>query len=393
MKRILFVDDERCVLDGIRRVVRPMRAEWHVDCAESGEQALAMAECDPYDVIVSDMRMPGMCGVDVLRAVRQRWPATVRLILSGQSDREQILKALPHTHQFLTKPCESEQLLRTLHRALRLGGILGDPVVAQLTSGFGALPSLPTTYLAIVDELARGEPSMEEVSRIVGRDVAMSAKVLQLVNSSFFGLVQEVSSPSQAVGYLGIETMRALALQIGVFSQVSGPRETLDAVARINERSSLAASIARRMGRLMRLPAPVVDHAFTGALLSGVGHVVLAHGDERRFAALLAELASGTPDSEAERRVYGATASAVGARLLGLWGLPGPVIEAVADHRDPPTSADDALGSSGVTYVACLLAQHGDTDMWRDALDAEFAARTGVAARIDEIGALAGSRP
>lgn len=392
MKRILFVDDERCFLDGIRRVVRPMRNEWLVDFADSGDQAIALARADPYDVIVSDMKMPGLCGVDVLRAVRERSPATVRVILSGQSDRDQILKAIPYAHQFLTKPCDSDLMLRTLHKALRLGGILGDPVVARLCSGFGALPSIPATYLAIVEEMNRGDASLEEIGRIVGQDVAMSAKVLQLVNSSFFGLAREVTSPAQAVTYLGLETMRALALQIGVFAQVSGPTETLACLGRVNERSTVAATLARRIGQRLRLPTAVVDPAFTGALLSGVGYVVLAHGDPQRFPLLLAELEAGTPPVEAEKRVFGATATALGAYLLGLWGLPGTVIEVVADHREPPASADDALGPVGLVHVACLLADHGDSASWRDALDAELVTRTGIGQRIDEIGTLLGGR-
>lgn len=389
MKRILFVDDERSVLDGLRRVVRPTRHEWHVDFAESGAQALALARIEPYDVIVSDMKMPGMSGVDVLSEVRRLWPATVRLILSGQSEREHILKAVPHTHQFLTKPCDSDQLLSTLRRAVRLGGILGDPVVAQLCSGFGALPSLPTTYVAIVDELARGEASLEEIARIVGRDVAMSAKVLQLVNSSFFGLVQEITSPSRAVGYLGIDTMRALALQFGVFAQVVGSRRVLDAIGRVNDRSTTAAALARRIGVLLHAPPTVVDQAFTGALLSGVGQVVLAHGDSERYEALLNELDAGVAASDAERKLYGTTAPAVGAYLLGLWGLPGAVIEVVADHREPPSGVDEAIGPVGIAHVACLLADHGDTESWRAALDAGLVARLGLGSRIDAIGELA----
>jgi YesN/AraC family two-component response regulator len=89
-KRILFVDDEPRVLQGIQRGLRGMRAEWETEFANSGAEALETMAQAPFDVVITDMRMPGMDGAQLLDLVKARFPRTVRIILSGQSDRETI---------------------------------------------------------------------------------------------------------------------------------------------------------------------------------------------------------------------------------------------------------------------------------------------------------------
>ena len=86
MKRILFVDDEEMVLQGLQRMLRSLRREWDMTFVESGAKALELMAEQPFDVVVSDMLMPGMTGAELLNEVMKRYPRTVRLILSGHAD-------------------------------------------------------------------------------------------------------------------------------------------------------------------------------------------------------------------------------------------------------------------------------------------------------------------
>ncbi|WP_054650256.1 response regulator [Salidesulfovibrio brasiliensis] len=127
MKRVLFVDDEKNVLNGLRRMLRSIRDEWEMDFAPGGAEALELVGKKEYDLVVSDMRMPGMDGAELLTKVQELSPETVRIVLSGHSEQNMVMKSVKPAHQFLSKPCSSEQLLQTLKEAYRLRRLLNNP--------------------------------------------------------------------------------------------------------------------------------------------------------------------------------------------------------------------------------------------------------------------------
>jgi response regulator RpfG family c-di-GMP phosphodiesterase len=94
------------------------------------------------------MRMPGMDGAQLLEEVQKRSPQTLRMVLSGQSDRETILRSVNPAHQFVSKPCESEELKSRLARILALGDLLQNPDLRELVTKLDYLPSLPGIYRA-----------------------------------------------------------------------------------------------------------------------------------------------------------------------------------------------------------------------------------------------------
>lgn len=110
-KRVLFVDDEQEVLEGLRNLLRRNRHEWDMVFALGGYEALAELSRGTVDVVVTDMRMPGMDGAQLLAQVKTVSPSTARLVLSGHAEKEAILRALPVAHQFLSKPCGGGTLL------------------------------------------------------------------------------------------------------------------------------------------------------------------------------------------------------------------------------------------------------------------------------------------
>lgn len=146
MKRILFVDDDPNVLNGLKRSLWSMRKEWNMAFAPGGEEALKALEQAAFDVVVSDMRMPGMDGTQLQDEVLRRYPHIVRIILSGQSDQEMIFHSISATHQFLAKPCGGEQLKATIQRAFSLRDVLKSDSLRRLVAGMQTVPSLPTLF-------------------------------------------------------------------------------------------------------------------------------------------------------------------------------------------------------------------------------------------------------
>lgn len=188
MTRILFVDDEIRILEGLQRMLRPQRKEWEMAFAPGGQAALTMLEASTFDVIVSDMRMPGIDGAALLETVRQKYPSVLRIILSGYTELEASYRAVPVAHQFLLKPCDPDALRAAIERATSLVEVLNSKMLASLVGSLQELPSLPRTYAELRHALSDPDSSIDQVVRIVEQDVAITAKVLQLVNSAFLGL-------------------------------------------------------------------------------------------------------------------------------------------------------------------------------------------------------------
>jgi CheY-like chemotaxis protein len=220
MRRVLFVDGDASVLDGMRRVLHKLRNEWEMHFVDGAVVALEMLDsAGPFDVIVSDMSMPGMNGADLLEVVRDRHPGVVRIILSGRTDADLALRMATCAHQFLTKPCDSDVLKAVVTRSIALHQRLRDERLKEFVGGMRTLPALPRTYLDLSAAMACEQVTIAEVASIVERDSAIAVKILQLVNSSFFGLQREVNTLRDAVSFLGLTTIKSLVLQYGVLEE------------------------------------------------------------------------------------------------------------------------------------------------------------------------------
>jgi putative nucleotidyltransferase with HDIG domain len=361
MKRILFVDDEPMILEGLQRMLRPCRTKWEMAFANSGSEALEMLAMLAYDVIVSDMRMPGMDGAELLELVRERYPGVIRIVLSGQFELEATMRAVPVAHQFLTKPCDAGKLQTVLERSCGATSEVGDDAVRRAIAAIGELPALPGTYAALVAAVDAPDTTLDHVSAIVERDVAVAAKVLQLVNSSFFGLSHEIATVSMAVGFLGFDVLKQLVVTVELFRTfecacgVSG-----FSVEEIQRHSRCVAAIAAQ------LPVPRRHNAAVSvaALLHDVGKLVLASRLPAQFERALRDSRDQHRPLEAlEKEITGTSHEAMGAYLLALWGLPASVVAAVSEHHQAfHATADTEIDISMAVRIADLLEHEVSVD-------------------------------
>ncbi len=357
MKKILFVDDEPNVLQGLQRMLRSMRHDWEMAFAQSGQEALEVLERNPFDVVISDMRMPGMNGAQLLTEIMKRHPQAVRIILSGQSDQEAILRSIGPTHQYLAKPCDAEALKSTVARACALRDLLTSEALQQLVSRMATLPSLPGLYCEIVEALQNPEVSLNQVAEIVAKDVGMTAKILQLVNSAFFGLPRQISNVTQAIGLIGLDTIKTLVLSFQIFAQFSEARIPPSVLDALWCHSMLVAKYARQIAQSQGQDRQVIEDAFTAGLLHDAGKLALIANLPTQYAEVLAQAREeGLPLVEAEGVLLGVTHAEVGAYLLGLWGLPDPIVEALAFHHYPAKHLGQGFSPLTAVHVANALA-------------------------------------
>jgi HD-like signal output (HDOD) protein/ActR/RegA family two-component response regulator len=383
-KRILFVDDEPMLLSGLQRSLRPMRSEWDMVFAPGGNEALAAMEQQPFDIIVTDMRMPGMDGAQLLEEVQKRSPQTLRMVLSGQSDRDTILRSVNPAHQFISKPCEPEELKSRLIRAFALKDLLQCPGLRELVAKLDFMPSLPQVYLQLNEELRNPEPSLQRVDELIEADMAMTAKVLKLVNSAFFCLPCEVSRASHAVKLLGLDTLRALVLSAHVFEQFASRLLTAEDMQHISENSLAVSHSARQIALCEHADQRVQDESFTAGLLHDVGKLILASALEEKYGKVLEYRKNADVGLyAAEREVLGCSHAQVAAYLLGLWGLPSTIVEAVAWHHDPSGSLSVKFSPLAAVHVASAYHDEKSCSRLRDRapIDENFLAGIGCAER------------
>jgi HD-like signal output (HDOD) protein len=350
---VLFVDDDPNVLSGLRRMLRSCRDEWQMDFASCGQEALQAMRTSPPDVVVTDMRMPGMDGAELLEEVRKVRPNTVRLVLSGHSDRELTLRAVGPAHQYLAKPCDPEVLRETIRNAVQLQQSICTESVQRLVEGVVTLPTLPAAYVMLVEELTSAQPCLARAGKLIASDLGMSAKVLQLVNSSFFGLPVRVGDVSQAVALLGLDVVRPLTLSTGVFRQYEGRDLGGLSLSRLMNHSLNVAVTAKGIATRSKLDRDAADEAFLAGLLHDVGRLILAQADPIRYARVVAiERRDPIAVTEAEQREFGASHGELGGYLLGLWGMPRPIVEAVALHHSPGVALPSGMSPLASVHAA-----------------------------------------
>lgn len=384
MMRIMFVDDEPNILSGLRRILRPQRKQWDMLFEESAATGLdALAE-QPCDVIVSDMKMPGMDGAEFLSHVKAEYPSSIRIALSGETDTHMIYRCVQNAHQYMAKPCDIDTLIATIQRAFDLRDLMQDEKLEAIVAEMTSLPSLPETYDEIMRELQSEDPSLQVVGEIIESDVAMTAKILQLVNSAFFGLARELSSPSEAAMYLGVDVLRSLVLTSGVFSQFEVDEETNRILRSVWDHSIQVGALAKSIMETQTNEKLLADYALMGGLLSDVGTLILATNKQQEFQqsrALMLE--KSLPDYVAEKESIGHSHMEVGAYLVGLWGLPNPVVECVAFHHAPGNCAGAELTPLAAVHVAnAIVHANGGTSL--EQLDKEFVEKIGVSEKIPD---------
>jgi len=385
-KRILFVDDDPKVLESMQRIFFDMDDEWDMEFANSGQEALDFMEIQPFDVVVSDMRMPEMDGAELLSQVKEQYPATVRFILSGFSDKEMILRTVGPADQFLTKPCDPDVVKEAITNALNAQNLVDTKKLRAMVSKMRSLPTLPALYVELKEAIESDRSSFKDIAQIVQCDIAITAKVLQLVNSAFFGLRNRMDNLQTALTYLGLESLKAIILTTDVFSKFSQEEiETFDIEA-LYQHSVFVSMVARKIMGSVKRDQGLQDIACTAGMLHDVGKLIFIRNmaDEYKNVYQRAQEES-KPLYEIEREVLGVTHADIGGYLMSTWGLPEEIVNIISLHHSPAEALVDTQSPMAIVFMANILARE-DTDLAESDLDSKL--EKGVLTKTDLVGQL-----
>ncbi len=354
--RVLFVDDDANLLRAQRRMLRPQRDAWEMTFVDSGAQALQHMAEHPVDVLVTDMRMPGMDGAELLTRVSERHPGVIRVILSGFAEAETVARAVGISHQYLDKPCGPDRLIGAVRRLLKVRGLLTNDRLREFVSGFKKLPSPPATYRRFMAEVENPAATTASLAATIEEDVGLSAKVLKLTNSAYFGLPSRIAEIPQAVQMLGLDTMRSLVAVSAFLAEFEDDPALAERIETLSRRSSTIGALARDIMAAEGGAREAQCSACAAGLLAHVGTLLLLANcpDGFRSAGHLAD-ETRTPYIEAERKLFGATHAELGAYLLGLWGFDDAIVEAVAFHHAPGALPAPSFGVTTALHVAQAL--------------------------------------
>jgi HD-like signal output (HDOD) protein len=271
-----------------------------------------------------------------------------------------------------------------IDRACSLAAILHNPSIRQLVSRLNSLPATPQTFQQLSAAIARPTSHTHDISEIVSNDRALCVKTLQIVNSALFRRSSAITSIPAAITYVGLEMLKSLALSACVFTAIEGAPHIHRLLSDLQDRSLRKA----RFAHSLLDGEHGADEAFTAALLLDVGQAVLALGSPERFEAMMTEARErGLPWQDVEGNYFGASHPEVGACLLGLWGLPLELIEAVAYHHRPSVIANPQtrmLAAIHVADAAVDATTAGSALRLTERLDASFVARSEVARQLSE---------
>lgn len=332
-KKILFVDDEILILKALRRLLED--TEFSVRTAENGAEALSMLAEENADLIVSDLKMTGMDGYELLRIVREKYPSMIRVVLSGNFDEGMLLK-IQHkslARLYLLKPWHNEELLASIRQLFEVEKMLQKRNLLVMINKIGTLPSPSKTYNRFKALVEQGA-GLKEIASVLEEDLSIAAKILQIANTAFYGA--RTGSVKQAITYLGITNISNIVLSANIIDGLNPQTQSGRNAAEIIWKHSDSTNKITMYLHKKIFNAQIPDTSAVAGLLHDVGRVVLQNSFVQESRKLFSAMRNEDLYEYFEKsEPLNVTHQEVGGYLLKWWELPYPIVESALFHHDP----------------------------------------------------------
>lgn len=351
-KNILFIDSDKSQLDDLKKQLASINKRWEIQFASTSEEAMEHLRTCPFDVIASDFCVEGFAGYELLEEIKTRQPGSIRFIISETINSENCLEYVNYAHQFMTKPYVASELIAKIKKSLRLKNILLNERAAKGVASIEDLPSLPDLYITLERELRKEDVVVSDIGKLIGEDMGMTAGLLKLVNSPFFGLYSKVTKPEQAATLLGLDNLKGLVLGIHMFNSTKDV--SLDfSIAELGAHCQYTALMARAIIKAENGNNKLAEHTFLAGFMHDIGKLVLATSYTEEYSTILSIVREASiPVQEAEKDILGFTHAEVGAYLLAIWGFDEDIIEAIYCHHDPERLGSVDMSPAVAVHVA-----------------------------------------
>ncbi|MBL9171621.1 MAG: HDOD domain-containing protein [Verrucomicrobiales bacterium] len=352
-RRLLLLGDGPRGLQNLKSLASGLGPSWEVVGSASLPEAQAHLGQGSFDAIVTEVRIAGASGLQFLNQVTELHPRTQRFLLADLSDKQAVTKCVGTSHHYLATPCDPQTLRAALDRASSLEVWLTNERVKKFIGQMQKLPSIPSLYFQVVKELQSPTSSLETIGNLIAKDLVMTAKLLQLINSAVFGLRRQIANPTEAVLCLGAETTKSVLLLAHTFSYFDKIKSSSFSVDSLWEHALSTGSTARLIAQHSGASPETVEEAFTAGLLHDIGKLVIACNLTTDY---IKVIHAAHHEKKAiwlmEEATFSLTHAEVGACVLGIWGLPVSIVEAVALHHYPSRFLSKSFSALTAVHVA-----------------------------------------
>jgi len=328
---VIFIDDEIKILKGLERILMNREDEWKMKFFSNTLEAIKFLDSVKIDVVVCDINIPDISGIDFIQIVKEKYPGTKRIIVSGTNNRELAKKAAVSAHQFFPKPYSTKILLKAVADLIEASRKLKNDNLENFINSIEKLPVAPQSYAELENELKSEEFSLIKITNIISKNPVVVAKILQLANSAFFGVKGKVTNIVQAVNFLGLNIIKSLVLCIEVFYRIKGVNQKY--IDYLWNHSFSVAKVSKEIMKSFSEERNILDITFTSGLLHDIGKIVLLEYKDYIKIINRSEQGNYFPETEMEKKMLGFTHAEIGGYLLRIWGFPEEITEIVENHH------------------------------------------------------------
>ncbi|KEA63021.1 HD domain protein [Marinobacterium lacunae] len=354
--KILFIDPHSAFVTWASGLVQ-YGCNWKVDRTDDARAALSMLEQTGYDAVIVAALSSFEREIGILRQVASAKPKTARILLSPPLSAANLAKALDVVHRNIFQGSSIEEIVHSVEQTVSVTRQLYRDKVVRSFAAFRQLPSPPAIYHELSRALSSDRTSTRDISAIVERDPALAARIIRLVNSSYFGLTRHISNLNEAVTLLGVRTVRGLALAGHLnahYPEASAWK--VFSFDQMNQRALSVARLAQEICSPYGKGQALKDQAFLAGLLLDIGMLMLAAEQGQGYLKVIKYAArKKLPLHVVERMAYGVTHAELGAYLLNMWNLAPQVVEAVLMHHEPDESVGNTFTPLSAVHIADSL--------------------------------------
>ncbi|MFO1489187.1 MAG: HDOD domain-containing protein [Verrucomicrobiota bacterium] len=331
-----------------------------------------------FDTLILDGKTSG--SVNLLQTLSRELGQSICVVRCTVLDRTTSAQWKGTGATLIPEDTDAPALVATIKRSIRIRDWMADAAIKKLVAQIRKLPAQPKLHTQVTEELQSAAGSMDVVGQLIAQEPVMSAKILQVVNSAFFGLTREVSDATESVMVLGAERIKALILLAGVFSQYSGSKCPSFAPETVWNHCLQVGVFARSITLAETKNPRLAEAAFTAGLLHDIGKLVLAGNLPEMYDTVQRLKQSKQITSrEAELEILGTTHAELGACLLATWGLPLPILEAIAWHHKPACSDEKSFSLLAAVHAANAFTQENlPGDAPREVIDISYLMHAGL---------------